>query len=228
MKKAKKVVGGALLLLAAQYQSKAQELRGFTTSPWSGVAQLSENPASIAGHMYQWDFILAGTSINVDNDFLYWNKNNTRFKTSDDQLLVLPKSGNTYLSYQHAIHGPALMYSLNRKSTIAIGVRSRAQVSLFNVSNQASLAFHAYKNELDTNITGTSETFNIHGTVWQEVFATYATVISNAGPTRQKLGVTPKFLIGSSQVARRLLSNSVYPKQTECRTESSPWICTLL
>lgn len=200
MKKAKKVVGGALLLLAAQYDLKAQELRGFTSSQWSGVAQLSENPASIAGHMYKWDFILAGASVNADNDFLYWNKNSTRFTTSDDQLLIAPKSGSTYLNYEHSVHGPALMYSINRRSAVALGVRSRAQLSLFNVSDQASLAFHAYQNQLDTSIGGSAEAFSLHGTVWQEVFATYATVISNAGPTRQKLGVTPKLLIGSSQV----------------------------
>lgn len=199
MKKAKKIVGGALLLLAANYKLKAQELRGFTTSSWSGVAQVSENPASIAGHMYKWDFILAGASVNADNNFVYWNKNETRFKTSDDQLSLAPAANSTYFNYEHALHGPAFMYSINRKSAIAIGFRSRAQASLFNVSNRASQAFYAYQNNQGADLVGSNETFNVHATVWQEIFATYATVVSNAGPTRQKVGITPKLLIGSSQ-----------------------------
>lgn len=200
MKKAKKVVGGALLLLTAQFKTQAQELRGFTSSPWSGVAQVSENPASIAGHMYKWDFILAGASVNLDNDFLYWNKNNTRFDFSDDGLLQQPKAKSTYFNYAQSIHGPAFMYSINSRTAVAIGLRSRAQVSLFNVSDQASLAYYAYANQSDTTIAGMNENFSMSGTVWQEYFATYATVLSDAGPMRQKLGVSPKFLLGNSQV----------------------------
>lgn len=200
MKKAKKVVGGAILLLAAQCKTQAQDLRGFTSSPYSGVAQLSENPAAIAGHMYRWDFILAGASVNLDNDFLYWNKNNTRFDFSDDELRVQPKTNSTYFNYNQSVHGPALMISLNRRTAIAAGVRSRAQLSLFNVSDQASLAYHAFANEADTSIAGMNESFSLSGTVWQEYFATYATVLSDAGATRQKLGVSPKFLLGNSQV----------------------------
>lgn len=200
MKKAKKVVGGAILLLAAQCKTQAQELRGFTSSPWSGVAQLSENPASIAGHMYKWDFILAGASVNLDNNFLYWNKNNTRFDFSDDALIQQPKANSTYFNYSQSIHGPALMYSINQRSAVAIGVRSRAQIALLNVSNQASLAYYTYANEVDTTVAGMNESFSLSGTVWQEYFATYATVLSDAGPTRQKLGVTAKVLLGNSQV----------------------------
>ena len=200
MIKAKKVISGVLLFVVSQFDGKAQELRGFTTSPWSGVAQLSDNPASIAGHMYKWDFILAGASFSTDNDFLYWNKNNTRFQFNDDELSLSPHTNHTYFSHTQSIHGPAFMFSVNDRTALAIGMRSRAQVSVFNVSSSLSNVFAAYASESETTAAATNDQVSLSAAVWQEYFVTYATVISNAGLSRQKVGITPKLLIGNSQV----------------------------
>ncbi|MFY0672139.1 MAG: hypothetical protein JXQ87_01960 [Bacteroidia bacterium] len=195
-----KVLSGAILLLATQIKLKAQEFRGIQHSNYFGLGSAQNNPASIAGHMYKWDFILAGASLNIDNDFVYWNKNNTRYKFNNDQLVYNPSLNSTYLNYDHSIQGPSFMYSFNNGAAAAIGLRQRNHISVHNVSRTISSTLYSIKNNVDTTLNGTTETAGIHGNTYKEIYLTLAKQLKTTGALSQKIGITPKLLIGSSQV----------------------------
>lgn len=188
---------GVVHLLLASAGIKAQSFKGFTSSNWSGVARADVNPASIAGHMYKWDFVLGGVSAYASTDLGYWNKNNTNFKFGDDKLTLAPSQKHSYAFANAEIKLPHLMFSPNSTYTLAIGMRARATGSIHDVTSGVTQSLYQYAQDNGGN-GGPYSNQNVSSGAhaWEEIHFTYARVLQRSGTNTIKVGITPKLLLG--------------------------------
>lgn len=186
---------------------KAQDFIPFMTDNYSGVTGVYLQPASIADSRYKMDITLAAFSLNVNNNFLYLDKNNL-FKVSKMKDLVKKNlDGSTKYFFQDAnIQALNMMYSINSKWSVAFTARAREYINAENFSDEmAQFAYDAVINN-NFSINDIGNISNIlynqypraNITTWAEYGLTASAVVWKNNQHVVKAGLSLKFLQGIS------------------------------
>ena len=175
----------------------AQSYTGFTTSNWSGVARADVNPASIAEHLYRWDFTLTGASTYASNSLVYWDQRGTRFTFRDDRIGFASAAKHMHGFTNIDILLPRIMVSPNRNYTLSMGMRLRGVSSLHKATPGISQSLELLSKRdplFMASLAQQSVAGGFH--VWKEIHFTYARVVKRKESNSFKLGLTPKLLLG--------------------------------
>lgn len=174
----KKVVLFASFLFSVA-TTQAQSFIGFLTDNYSGVNSVIANPANIADSRFKTDIHLVGASTFFTNDY-YGIKVTDALKEDYDFDLDATKSPttNNNANINVDVMGPAFMFNIDKKSSIAIFSRARAFLNINELNGETI-------DRLDDDI-DSSEDYNINegdlygsGNAWAEVGLTYARVLMN-------------------------------------------------
>lgn len=174
----------------------AQSYIGFLTDNYSGVHGVISNPANIADSRFKIDVNLVGASAFFTNDY-YGIKVFDALKEDYDFDLNATKSPSTNNNGNINIDvmGPAFMFNLDKKSSIAVFSRARAFVNVNELNGETI-------DRLDDDI-DSSEDYVINegdiygsGNGWAEIGLTYARTLMNKEQHFLKGGLSLKYLKG--------------------------------
>jgi outer membrane protein OmpA-like peptidoglycan-associated protein len=166
------------------------------------VNSVIANPANIADSRFKTDIHLLGASTFFTNDD-YGVKVTDALKEDYDFDLDATKSPttNNNANINVDVMGPAFMFNIDKKSSIAIFSRARAFLNINELNGETI-------DRLDDDI-DSSEDYNINegdlygsGNAWAEVGLTYARVLMNKEQHFLKGGLSLKYLkgLGSSYI----------------------------
>lgn len=183
-----------LLFLTSSVFVQSQSYIGFLSDNYSGVNTLVLNPAGITNSPYKLDINLAGLSAFGSNDYFGVNLFDT-FKDgySFDLESTKSPSADNRAAGNLDVLGPAVMFNLNAKSTLAIFTRGRLFVNA-NEIDGATMASIDDDTTKDYNIN--EERFNALAHAWEEFGVAYARTILNNQKNRLMGGVSLKYLKG--------------------------------
>jgi len=183
------------LILLSCYFSEAQSYIGYLSDNYSGVNSVIANPANITDSRFKTDINLAGVSAFGGNDYYgvnFFNIFNENYDF-DIEAKKSPSSSNNF-GLNTDVLGPAFMFNLNSKSSIAVFTRARSFYTVNDINGATSDA-------LDDD---TTEDFNINegdfytfAQGWGEVGITYARVLFDNKQHFIKGGLTLKYLQGA-------------------------------
>lgn len=182
-----------VILISISNIGNAQSYIGFLTDNYSGVHGIISNPSNIADSRLKVDINLIGASAFFGNDYIGFNLNNafSDFNKAFDEAAKFPSANNS-LAWNIDVLGPAAMFNLNMKSSLAFFTRGR---TFFNV-NDVDGAILEKEGGFDE-----SEDFLINEGVisgsfnlWAEIGITYARVLLNKEQHFLKGGVSVKYL----------------------------------
>ncbi len=191
----KKLIATAMLLLCV-VSAKSQSYIGFLTDNYSGVHGVISNPANIVDSRFKTDINLFGASAFIANDYfgVDFNEISDDDYEFEDDAKRFPKDKNNLLGNVDIL-GPAFMFNINEKNSIAIYTRAR---TFFNVNGVNGETLESLIDDLDDNID-----FNVNpgdaygsGHSWAEIGVTYARVLMNKEQHFLKGGLTLKYLQG--------------------------------
>ena len=173
-----------------------QSYLGFLTDNYSGVNGVIANPANITDSRFKTDIHLAGASAFVGND--YYGVNlldvfNADYDFDNDARKSPSTDNNAGANLD--VFGPAFMFNLTPKSSIALFTRARYFAN-FNEFNGNTIA------EIDADpafININEGDFNTSQHVWGEFGVTYARTLLNKRERFLKGGITLKYLQGGGQ-----------------------------
>ena len=173
-----------------------QSYLGFLTDNYSGVNGVIANPANITDSRFKTDIHLAGASAFLGNDY-YGVKLLDVFDANydfDNDARKSPSTDNN-AGANLDVFGPAFMFNLTPKSSIALFTRARYFAN-FNEFNGNTIA------EIDADpafINIDEGDFNTSQHVWGEFGVTYARTLLNKRERFLKAGITLKYLQGGGQ-----------------------------
>ena len=161
---------------------------------YSGVHGVISNPANITDSRFKTDINLAGFSAFGGNDYYGVNvfdalKDDYDFDLESKKSPSEKNSGAVNID----VLGPAFMFNLSRKSSIAIFTRGRFFVNAYDI-NGVSIDSIDDDTTNDFNINEGDINVLAHG--WAELGITYARVLINREQTFFKGGLTLKHLQG--------------------------------
>lgn len=183
----------------------AQSYIGFLTDNYSGVHGVISNPANIADSRFKTDVNLVGASAFFANDY-YGVKVSDALKEDYDFDLDATKSPSTDNNglINVDVMGPAFMFNLDKKSSIAVFSRARAFLTVNELNGETI-------DRLDDDIDSTEDYVINEGDIfasgngWAEIGLTYARTLMNKEQHFLKGGLTLKYLkgLGSSYLTGR-------------------------
>ncbi|GAA4272287.1 DUF5723 family protein [Aquimarina gracilis] len=185
-----------VLLILCGASVKAQSYVGFLTDNYSGVHGIISNPANIVDSRFKTDINLIGASAFIAND--YYGVNFSDIFDDDyeieDEGREFPKDENNLVG-NFDVLGPAFMFNINEKNSIAIYSRAR---TFYNVNGISGETLESLINNLDDNIDFNVNQGDAYGSAnaWAEIGATYARVLMNKEEHFLKGGITLKYLQG--------------------------------
>lgn len=184
----------SLILIVSSICLQAQSYVGFLTDNYSGVHGVISNPANITDSRFKTDINLFGVSAFVGNDYYGVNildaiKGDYDF---DLEAKKHPSTDNN-AAINIDIMGPAFMFNLNKKSSIAIFTRARSMVNINEINGNT---VDDLDNDTTDDFNVNEGDFNMFAHAWAEVGFTYARVIFNKDNHFLKGGITLKYLQG--------------------------------
>ncbi|MDO6760119.1 DUF5723 family protein [Tamlana sp. 2_MG-2023] len=183
-----------LLVVVSPLWMQGQSFNGFLTDNYSGVNSVIANPANITDSRFKTDINLVGVSAFLGNDYVGVNlPDATKSGYDFDESANLYPTDNNNALINTDIMGPAFMFNLNRKSSLAVFTRARAFVTMHNVNGELIDNFDSDDSD-DVNFSDGSLITTGHG--WAELGVTYARVIINDRTKFLKGGLTVKYLQG--------------------------------
>ena len=203
-------------IIFISFAASAQDFLGYLNSNYSGIMGTEIQPASVVDSRFKTDFILLGTSLDIENNFvglkheaLDYNTKLTVFTTDNyyafketpfQNYLDVgngPKAKSVYVA--NNLYLPSLMITLNKKNAIAIKWRVRTIANVDGID--ADLATLIY-NQLNTPSLWVplinNKDLSIQTMTWAEYGVTYGHVFKAEGEHFFKAGVTAKYLEGFS------------------------------
>ncbi len=191
----RKLISTVLLMLCiASVQS--QSYLGFLTDNYSGVHGVINNPANIVDSRFKTDINLVGVSAFIGND--YYGVNFTDIFDEnyeiEDEAREFPKDKNNLVGNIDVL-GPAFMFNINEKNSIAVYSRARA---FFNVNDINGETLEGIIDNLDDNINFDVNQGSAYASAhsWAEIGVSYARIIFNKEQHFLKGGLTLKYLQG--------------------------------
>ncbi len=184
-----------LLLCIVQFVLvEAQSFIGFSSDNYIGVHAVIFNPANITDTPYKADINVAGFSAFGGNDYYGVNVFDALKKgySFDLEAKSYPSEDNRALGNLDIL-GPAFMFNLSKKSSIALFARARAFINA-NEINGASISAIDDDNTDDFNLT--EGDISGVGHAWAELGVSYARILLNEKEHFLKGGITLKYLQG--------------------------------
>lgn len=180
--------------LTITFFTSAQSYIGFLSDNYSGVHGIISNPANITDSPFKIDINIAGLSAFAGNDYYGVNVFDALKKgySFDLEAKASPSMDNN-AAFNLDFLGPAFMFNLSEKSSIAIFTRARSFMNA-NEINGASIAAIDDASTDDFNVN--EGDINGLGHAWAEVGMTYARVLFNKRQHFLKGGLTLKYLKG--------------------------------
>lgn len=205
----------SLVLLTAI--CSGQDMLGIRHSNYAGLNGLGLNPSSIIDSRVKLDINIISAGVTMENDFLYIPKDDLKFigfgniidqinnknYLEKEALQEILKGGlkNKNLTFGSTIMGPSVMFTFNKKHSLALGYQFRTGVTINNLI--AEVAHYSYTELSDTNLFYPKNAKLFHATdftfntlMWQEYFLTYGTVFHNKNRHMLKGAATLKYLGG--------------------------------
>ncbi len=176
--------------------TQAQSYMGFLTDNYSGVNSVIANPANISDSRFKTDINLVGASAFFTNDY-YGVKVTDMLKDEYDFDLDATKSPttNNNVNINLDVMGPAFMFNLDKKSSIALFTRVRSFMN-FNEINGESIDRINDDIDLTDDYNINEGDFFASGNAWAEIGLTYARVIVSKDQHFLKGGLSLKYLKG--------------------------------
>ena len=191
----------SVIIFIAKVSSAQQLDLGVATSSHSRINSMYINPANIADSQEKITINIIGAGISADNNLgtISSFSNLGRSFTGNSSQAVFANSGRQNFSMMAPevdIHGPSLIYSINKKHSLAIttGLRVMNQFNNFNQSLYSTLTNTA--SLPNTTNTYSAQKFNWTANMWNEVGLSYGGVIIDRPGTQLKVGVTVRRLGG--------------------------------
>ncbi|WP_282121825.1 DUF5723 family protein [Algibacter mikhailovii] len=183
------------LFLSTTFIARSQSYIGFLSDNYSGVHAVISNPAQIVGTPYKLDINLIGASALLGNDYYGVNV----FDALNDDYDINLEANKYPLADNRAganvdVLGPAVMFNLNRNSSMALFTRGR---SFGNVNNISGSTIEAIADSSTNDFSISEDDINGLGNGWLEFGVTYAHIILNKNQHVLKGGLTLKYLKGA-------------------------------
>lgn len=185
-----------ILLLFALVIANAQSYIGLLSENYAGVHGVINNPASIADSRFKTDINLVGLSVFAANDFYGFNFMDALDEKYDfeEQAKKSSSTDNNFM-VNTDIFGPAFMFNIKKKNTVALFSRARL---FLNANELNGVAAERIVNGFDgkTDVKLDEGTVSLGSNSWLEVGASFARVLQNKGPHFIKGGISLKYLKG--------------------------------
>lgn len=184
-----------ILVFTSFISANAQSYLGFYHDNYAGVQGVLYNPASIVDSRFKTDINLFSFSTAVGND-MYAVTFSDAFKSGydfDNQAKKSFTSSNNVIMNLDLM-GPAFMFNIAPKQTLAIYTRARAFVNLGGVNGDLINELSKEDDKNDFNYTLGNP--NFIGNSWGEFGLSYAAVLYQKGQHFLKGGITAKYLQG--------------------------------
>ena len=179
----------------------AQQLDlGVATSGHRRINSMYINPANISDSQEKITINIVGFGVSADNNLgTISGLNNLGNAFSSNSQLAFSNSGRQNFSMiapELQIHGPGLVYSINKKHSIAIttGLRVINQFNNFNQSLYTTLSNTSNLPNTTTNYS--ARKFNWTANMWNELGLSYGGVVIDRPGSQLKVGVTVRRLGG--------------------------------
>jgi len=185
-----------LLLFFSINFSSAQSYIGFLTDNYSGVHGVISNPANITDSRFKTDINLVGASILFANDYYGIKLSDATsgdFDLEEDASKNPSESNNIFGNVD--VLGPAFMFNLDKKSSIAVFSRMRVNYNINNINGET---YESISNDFDEtqDFNVNEEDYYLTGNAWAEIGITYARTIYNKEQHFVKGGISLKYLQG--------------------------------
>lgn len=192
-----KLMAALLLVAAGAVKVQAQNFPGYRSGNYTGVNGVFFNPASIADSRYRWDFNIFGINAFAGNDKGEFKLKDITSNADNFKNTFLGGNGNTNANLNVEVLGPSAMYSINRKSAIALTTRARIVSNLKDIDgNLVNSIINSDNNAYPYTFTS-KENSRIITNGWSEIGLSYAREIANKGAHYLKGGLTLKYLSGA-------------------------------
>ena len=184
-----------MLVFTSFISANAQSYLGYYHDNYAGVQGVLFNPASIVDSRFKTDINLFSFSTTVGNDMYAVNFSDA-FKSGYDFDTQAKKSftdsNNVIMNLD--VMGPAFMFNITPKHSLAVFTRARAFVNLGGVNGELinELSKENNKNSFDYLVGNP----NFTGNSWGEFGLSYAAVLYQKGQHFLKGGITAKYLQG--------------------------------
>ena len=199
----KKTLTSFLFFTFIAITSNAQNNMGVATGSYSRINSMYLNPANIASSTEKITVNLIGFNVGVDNNL------GTFTKISDLGQALSSKDSNSQSVFTNSgrkdfsmmvpevnIHGPGIIFSINRKNSIAITTGIRV-INQFNNFDQQLYNTVTNTNSItNTNYSYSTQKFNWTAHMWNEIGITYGGVVIDRSRSELKVGVTLRRLGG--------------------------------
>ena len=190
------------LLAGASVSLNAQQLPGFSTGNYTGVAGVFFNPANIAESRYRFDIQVYSMDFDVGSNQVPFAINNIGNTFKGDSLrnqLFGARPGSTSILMRVNIQGPSVMLRLPAKFAVALTTRARIIANVRNVDQQLVNSLINAQNSDGANLPYTlqsSGNMALNVNAWKEIGATVAREIAHGGPSTLSAGLTLRYLMG--------------------------------
>ena len=192
----------ALILLTSTVS--AQRYLGIATSDWCAINSLYLNPATIADCREEISIGLLSMNALVDNNLGSIPKIPDIGNAINNSNTIFTKTQNrnfSMLAPAAVVRGPGIMYSLNKKTSIAITSDIRA-INQFNNFNPALYKIFSDSIGLPNgNFNAKAQNFNWTAHMWSEIGLTLGSVISEGYRHRLNFGITLRRLGGIGYIS---------------------------
>ena len=208
----------------------AQRFLGASTDEWNAMSRLYLNPANIADCREKISIGILAINFDVNNSLGTFSKLGEYAATSPKTFKISGTKDFNMMIPDVEVHGPGIMYSINKKHSLALttGFRLMNQFNNFDPS--------LYKLMTDpgsvpgNSVSVNSKNFNWTANMWTEVGITYGAVILDNPKNEVKFGITLRKLFGigyisvtgnNINVAYKADSNTVYATNTDLEFASN-------
>ena len=188
-----------------------QQYLGIVGSNYAGTNNLYANPSNAVDSRYKIYVNLAAADLFLGNNAIRWDapysfikllkgavNKNDRVIWRNRYLIPIENNRDKNMNGLIDVRGPAVMYAIDSKQSIAISSRGRGGASFSNVSHElATLMQYGTRNP--TIFQSASDLhMNLNMNSFAEIGATYAKDISLNPEEAIKVGITAKRIIGLS------------------------------
>lgn len=210
-----------LFLLVSITSSNAQSFLGYHHDNYAGVQGVLFNPASIVDSRFKTDINLFSFSTSIGND-LYAVEFSEALKSGYDfdgqAKKSFSNSNNAIVNMD--LMGPAFMFNITPKHSLAVFTRARAFVNINDING--NLINELSKEEDKTNFNYPVGNLNLAANSWSEFGLSYASVLYQKGTHFLKGGITIKHLQGianthfkGNNVTLKFVENTTNPELSE-------------
>lgn len=189
----------------------AQQYLGIVGSNYAGTNNMYANPANIVDSRHKIYVNLAAADLFLGNNAIRWDapftftkllkgavNKNDRVIWRNNYLIPIENNRDKNMNGLIDVRGPAVLFTIDSKQSVAISSRGRGAASFSNVSHElATLIQYGPRNP--TIFQSASDLhMNLNMNSFAEIGATYAKDISLNPEEAIKVGITAKRIIGLS------------------------------